>query len=141
MSRYEQKAQIRASVHCAWTVLADFERWPEWNSSVIRIEPLGRKPLGLGSRFLIHQPKLRPAYWVITEWEPEHRFVWESASPAVAAVGSHVLETRGEGCELTLDLYFKGLLGGVAGFFGGRLVKRYMRLEAEGLKARSEGSV
>ena len=141
MWRYQQEAQIRASVHRAWKVLADFERWPEWNPAVIRIEPLGRMPPGPGSRFLIHQPKLRPASWVITGWEPEHRFVWESASPGVAVVGGHLLETRGEGCGLTLDLYFKGWLGGVAGFFGGRLVKRYMRLEAEGLKARSEGSV
>jgi hypothetical protein len=71
-------------------------------------------------------------------WEPESRFVWETAGPGVTIIGSHVLEACDEGCELTLDLRFDGWLGGLAGLLNGRLAERYVRYEAEGLRARSQ---
>jgi hypothetical protein len=39
---------------------------------------------------------------------------------------------------VTLDLRFEGWLGGLAGLPNGRLVERYVGLEAEGLKSRSK---
>jgi len=86
----------------------------------------------------IHQPTLHPAVWVVTAWEPESRFVWETAGPGVTIIGGHVLEACDEGCELTLDLRFDGWLGGLAGLLNGRLAERYVRYEAEGLRASSQ---
>jgi hypothetical protein len=141
LRQFQCKERIEASIHHVWVILADVERWPEWTSSVTRIEKLNSRPLGLGSRVRIHQPKLRPAVWVVTDWEPESHFVWEAAGQGVSLVGSHVLKACEEGCEVTLGLRFDGWLGGLVALLKGRIAKRYVRREAEGLKARSQSSL
>lgn len=139
MRQLQRKEQIGASIHRVWSILADIERWPEWTASVTRIEQIDLPPLGPGSRVRIHQPKLRPAVWVVTAWEPERRFVWEAAAgPGVTLIGSHVLIDCEEGCEVILGLRFDGWFGGLAGLLKGRLAERYQRCEGEGLKARSQ---
>ena len=140
MRQFQRKERIRASIHRVWTILADVERWPEWTASVTQIEELSSGPLRLGSRVRIHQPKLRPAVWVITAWKPENCFVWEAAGSGITVIGSHVLMACEEGCEVILDLRFDGWLGGLAGLLKGRLAEFYVRCEAEGLKARSQSS-
>ena len=137
--RFQTNEPIRASIHHVWTVLADFERWPEWTSSITRIERLDSRPLGIGTRVRIQQPQLRPAIWVITGWAPGHSFTWEITAPGVRVAGSHILAPSEEGCLLTLTLNFHGWLGITAAYLKRQLTQRYMRLEAEGLKARSEG--
>jgi uncharacterized membrane protein len=137
MRQFQRKELIDAPLDRVWTILADVERWPQWTASVTRIERLDVRPLGLGSRLRIHQPKLRPAVWVITIWEPESRFVWETAGPGVTVVGSHAVKAAGQGCEVIFDLRFAGWLGGLVGLVKGRLAERYVRCEAEGLAARS----
>jgi hypothetical protein len=118
-------------------VLADVACWPEWTASVSRVEMLDDKPLGLGSRVRVHQPKLRPATWCVTNWEPERRFIWTTATPGISLVAGHLLEPCDRGCKVTLDLRFDGWLGGMAGLFMGRLTEQYIGLEAEGLKRES----
>jgi hypothetical protein len=105
---------------------------------VTRIEKLDLRPLGLGSRVCIDQPGLRPTVWVVTIWEPESRFVWEAADPGFTVIGSHVLDACEDGCEVTLGLCFDGGLSGLVGLLKGRLAERYVRFEAEGLKAISQ---
>jgi Polyketide cyclase / dehydrase and lipid transport len=83
MRQFQRKERIATSIHRVWAILVDLERWPEWNASVNRIAELNSRPLGLGSRVRIHQPKLRPAVWVVTAWVPESRFVWEAAGPGL----------------------------------------------------------
>ena len=141
MRQFQREERIAASIHRVWAILVDLERWPEWNASVTRIEELNSRPLGLGSRVRIHQPKLHPAVWVVTAWEAESRFVWEAAGPGVTVVGSHVLKACEGGCEVTLDLRFDGWLGRLASHLKGRLAECYVRCEAEGLKARSQSSL
>ena len=141
MRRLQRKEHIAASIHRVWAILTDVERWPEWTASVTRIEKLDSQPLGLGSRVRIHQPKLHPAVWVVTAWEPESNFVWEAKVPGITSIGSHVLEPCEQGCEVTLDLRFDGWHSGLAGFLKCRLAEHYMRCEAEGLKARSQSSL
>ncbi len=138
MRQFQRKERIGASISSVWSILLDVERWPEWTDSVTQIEELNSRPLRLGSRVRIRQPKLRPAIWVVTTWQPERRFVWETAGPGVTLIGSHALEACNEGCEVTLGLRFDGWFGGLVGLLKGRLAQRYVRWEAEGLKRKSE---
>jgi hypothetical protein len=129
---------INASLARVWSVLADIERWPEWNASVARVEPLTGVPLASGSRVRIVQPKIPPAVWEVTVWAPERRFTWRTARPGVMLTGDHQLDSSGDGCRATLTLHFGGILGGLAGRLTWRLTADYITLEARGLKARAE---
>jgi uncharacterized membrane protein len=140
MRNFRVATDINAPVERVWSTLADVERWPEWTASIARVEPLNQLPLSLGARVQIHQPKLRPAVWEVTVWEPPRRFVWQSSSFGVTAIADHVIEARAAGCSVTLTLHFGGALGGLVGRLAGRLTAQYIQLEATGLKARAEGA-
>ena len=93
MSDFRITTAIDAPAERVWAVLADVERWPEWTASVSRVELLTSAPLGMGGRVRIDQPKLRPAVWTVTLWQPGQRFVWESTNPGVkvVAVGAEMV--------------------------------------------------
>ena len=138
MSDLRITATIDAPAERVWAVLADVERWPEWTASVSSVEILTGAPLGMGGRVRIDQPKLRPAVWTVTLWQPGQRFVWESTNPGVRVVAEHAIAPSAGGCTVTLTVQFNGLLGSAAGAMNRKLTNHYLELEANGLKARSE---
>ncbi|MEJ2060353.1 MAG: SRPBCC family protein [Gammaproteobacteria bacterium] len=138
MRNFSVTKAIHAPVERVWEILADVERWAEWTPSISSIEPLTDLPLTTGSQVRIIQPKLRPAVWKVTQWEPHSCFAWESAAPGAVVVAEHWLTPVQEGCQLTLKLAFTGMLGGLFGFLSGKVTQRYLNLEANGLKARAE---
>ena len=83
MREFSANVDIAATPERVWQVLAEVERWPEWTPSVLSVERLNAAPLGAGSQVRIQQPKLRPAVWTITRWEPTKQFVWVSSSPGL----------------------------------------------------------
>ena len=139
MATFVQKISIQAPVERAWAVLSDIERWPEWTASVRSARPLGTGPAGVGARYRLEQPRLDPAEFTITEWQPPHSFTWGMSAPGVTAVAVHSLREQPGGCELELRLEFKGLLALLVPLTGGKMIREYMAMEAEGMKRRSEG--
>ncbi|HEX4329678.1 MAG TPA: SRPBCC family protein [Burkholderiales bacterium] len=134
------RTAIAAPPQTVWPILADLERWPEWTASMQSVTRLDAGALGTGSRVRVAQPKLRPAVFTITEWQPERNFTWASSTPAVRATAGHLLEPSATGCDLVLRLRFEGWAGGLAGWLMRDLVERYMAMEGEGLKQRSEAA-
>jgi uncharacterized membrane protein len=132
---------IRAPVARVWSIMSDIERWPEWTPTITTVERLDRAPLGVGARVRIAQPKLRPAVWTITEWKSDEQFIWESRAPGLRTVAEHSVRADASGCSVRLVVRFEGLLGALVGRMYGRLTAEYMELEAEGLRARSEGAM
>lgn len=130
---------VTATTSRVWKVLADVERWADWNPTIRSIERLDSGPLGLGSRVKIEQPMLRPATWTVAAWEPEVAFTWVSRSPGLVATGAHAVEPFSGGTRVTLSIRFGGPLSFVVSLLVGRLTRRYIGLEASGLKARCEG--
>ena len=96
---------------------------------------VGTGPIGRGSRFAVKQPQLPLAEMTIIEWQPGHSFTWSSEGRLVWAVAEHVLTPAGHGCTLTLSLKFGGPLSPLVALLSGKLVRRYVRMEAEGLQA------
>jgi Polyketide cyclase / dehydrase and lipid transport len=141
MKRYADSILIQAAPARAWTILADVERWPEWTASMRRVKKLDAHPIGLGAKVRVIQPKLLPADFTVIRWEPGRSFAWESRIPGLRAVADHVITAQGDDCLFALDLVFSGPLAELVGWFADKLVRDYLRLEAEGLKRAAESAL
>ena len=120
-----------------WAILVDVERWPEWTPSVSRNRRLDPGPLAVGSRARIHQPRLLPATWRIVELAEGRRFTWVTGGPGVRAVAEHWVEPIYRGSRVTLSVRFEGLLASLVARLTRDLNRRYLELEAAGLRERS----
>ncbi len=129
---------INAPADQVWPTLSDITKWPEWTPTVKKVYSLDETAVGVGSRFKLYQPKLLPADWSITNWEPGVGFEWESKVPGVVTTASHQLKITDSGVEIQLIIEFSGPLGGLIGRITDELTKEYFSLEAAGLKRHCE---
>jgi uncharacterized membrane protein len=135
---FETSVDIDAAPETVWNLLKDVERWPDMTDSMDRVDVLD-EPFTLGSRARVRQPKLPAAVWTVTAYDENRTFTWESRSPGVTTVGAHEIEPTPDGratVRLTLDQ--KGPLAPVFALLAGRLTRRYVVMEAQGLKAKAE---
>ena len=131
--------EIGAPTERVWAVIRDVERWHEWTASITSVELLDGRPLAVGTRVRVLQPKLPVAVWQVTELDEGRSFRWETRGPGVVAAGVHAVAPRGAGSLATLALEHSGLLGPLVARLSRSLTERYVGMEAEGLKERSEG--
>jgi hypothetical protein len=76
---------------------------------------------------------------VVTELEPGRSFTWVSTGPGARSTARHDIEPLpGGGSQVQLGFESAGLLGGLFGRLYGGMIKRYIGMEAEGLKRRAE---
>ena len=95
----------------------------------------------VGNRFEIKQPRLPNLTWEVTEVEPGVSWTWCQRSPGATTFASHDVVPHGPERTLVRQrIHQRGPVGVVVGVLMWRLTKRYLDLEARGLKARSEGS-
>ncbi|MFI0482021.1 SRPBCC family protein [Actinomadura sp. 9N215] len=135
---FEFSVDIDATPETVWNLLKDVERWPDMTASINRVEPLD-KPIALSSRARVHQPKLRAAIWTVTEFEENKTFTWESRSAGVTTTAAHEIVPKPDGTvsvHLTLDQ--KGPMAPILSLFTGHLARRYVTMEANGLKSKAE---
>ncbi len=115
------------------------EYWPEWTPSVRKVIRLDVGPLRKGSRARIHQPKLLPAVWQVTEMDDTARtFTWVTRGLGVHVTGSHSVDALERGSRATLSLVFAGFAAGLVAWLTRDLNHRYLAFEAQGLKNRCE---
>ncbi len=136
--RIEERVEIAAAPERIWAVMADVERWHEWTRSITRIEPAGERVQAPGGRWRIAQPGLPPAVWRITAWEPGAGFTWENLSPGMRSVAEHRIVPGTGGCTVRLVLDQTGMLSWLAALLFGKVARRYVKMEADGLKRRCE---
>ena len=75
----------------------------------------------------------------MTSLVPGRSFRWESSSPGLATVADHAVHARGsDRTVLTLSLRQEGPAAAIARLLLSRITRRYIRMEAEGLRKRSE---
>lgn len=121
-----------------WAVMSDVERWPEWTESMAKVERLEPGPLTLGSTARVKQPRLAAATWRVTAFDLGKGFVWESRTMGSHVIGGHRIEPRGDGSRAVLTIRMTGGLTPLFAPLTSRFVRRYMEMEAAGLKTRSE---
>jgi uncharacterized protein YndB with AHSA1/START domain len=137
--RFVRTVSIKAAPARVWQVMSDVEAWPSWTASVTSVELLDDGPLRVGARARIRQPRLPVATWKVTELVPGSSFTWVARGPGLRTTGRHEVLPDGDWSIATLTLDQEGPLGGLVGRLTRGLTERYLRLEGEGLKRRSEG--
>ena len=135
---FTHSIDIDAPAEIVWAIWSDVERWFEWTASISKIEKLGPGPLAVGLRARVCQPKLPTAVWRVTELEANRGFTWVSINPGAHVTGIHAIEPIAEGSRATMTLIFAGPLALLFGWLTRILTQRYLKFEANGLKARSE---
>ena len=135
MSDFRYDVEIRVSPSRVWSVLLDVERWPEWTTSVSRIQRMDLGPLTLGSRTRIWQPRLMPAVWCVTSLDEGRRvFGWTTRTLGVKIVGRHQVDAFKNHSRLALSLHYTGPLSAVVARVYRDLIRDYLRREGNGLK-------
>jgi uncharacterized membrane protein len=131
--------EIDAPPALVWDVFADVERWPDWTASVSSLTALDGPGLAKGKRFEIKQPRLPKLVWEVTELVDGASWTWEQRSPGGRTIASHeVVATKGGRTLVRQRLDQQGPVGTLVARLMRGTTKRYLELEAQGLKARSE---
>ena len=139
MRTYESSIVIAAEAGAVWRVLSDVAHWPQWLPTVTNVTSLDATAMALGSRFVVHQPKLRPATWKVTQLEAPRRFIWEARSPGLLMVAEHAVAPQASASSVVvLRFSFGGLLVGIIGRAFRSITERYLAQEAAALKNRVE---
>jgi uncharacterized membrane protein len=135
----EDSIEIDAPPQLVWEVFSDVERWPDWTASVTSLTGRDGAVLAVGKRFTIKQPGMSKLVWKVTEIEPGSSWTWVQRSPGVRVTARHFVTGQPGGRTLVRQqLDQRGVLGALVGRLMVKKTKRFLELEAHGLKARSE---
>ena len=136
--RADVTVDISAPPDVVWAVISDVEAWPEWTASVTSVRKETAGPLQVGSRVHLEQPKLPPTVWTVSELVDGERFSWTANNPGVRTLADHLVVPTDGGSRVILSIDQGGLVGSLVGRLYGDLTRRYLSMEADGLKRRSE---
>ncbi len=129
---------IDASAPLVWDVFSDVERWPDWTASVTSLKALDGPGLAVGKRFEIKQPRLPKLVWEVTALDEGRSWTWEQRSPGGRTVAVHEVHSAEGQTKVRQRLDQQGPVGSLVARMMRNTTKRYLELEAQGLKARSE---
>lgn len=135
---FEHRTDIAADPQTVWLELIDVERWPEWTTSMTRVQRLDDGPFGLGSQARIKQPRFPTLVWKVTAFTPGLGFTWATTGPGSRTEADHEIAPANGGTMVTLRIRQLGPLGRIVGRISRSLTRRYVTAEADGLKARCE---
>ena len=130
---------IDAPATVVWDVFSDVEHWPEWTDSVTSLVALDGPGLAVGRRFEIKQPRMPKLVWEVTDLAPGKSWTWVQRSPGGLTTASHDVTALSESrTRVRQQLDQRGPVGAVVGLLMRRMTRRYLELESQGLKGRSE---
>jgi uncharacterized membrane protein len=132
---------IPAAADVVWAVMSDVARWPEWTASITSVERLDDGPFTVGSRAKVRQPGFPAVVWTVTELDEGRSFTWQARSPGVVSTGFHAVRAVPGGCEAELGLTQTGALAPLMRLLFGRRTRRFVQMEADGLRGRSISQV
>lgn len=135
----EDGVDIDAPPQLVWDVFTDVEHWPDWTASVTSLVGLDAAALAVGRRFAIKQPGMPKLIWKVTELEPGRSWTWVQSSAGGRVTARHDVIAQSGGRTLVRQrLDQRGILGALIGRLMVKKTRRFLELEARGLKARSE---
>jgi hypothetical protein len=123
----------------AWEALAAVTTYPQWTESMRDVTGLDGPDLAVGRRFRIRQPGLPTAVWRVIQVRDGETFTWENRTPGLHSVATHrVSRDAGGDTRITLVLRQTGALAGLIRLLTQARTRRYLTLEAAGVKAAAE---
>lgn len=135
----EDSVEIDAPPRLVWDVFTDVEHWPDWTASVTSLAGLEAAALAVGRRFAIKQPGMPKLVWQVTELDRGRSWTWVQRSPGARVTARHeVIAQPGGRTLVRQQLDQSGALGALVGRLMAKKTKRFLDLEARGLKARAE---
>jgi len=135
----DSSVTIDADAATVWEVFTDVERWSEWTASVTSLRALDEAELAVGRRYEIKQPRMMKLVWEVTAIDPGRSWTWKQRSLGATTLATHEVISDTEGRTLVRQrIDQRGPLGVVVAVLTRRMTRRYLDLEAQGLKARSE---
>lgn len=122
------------SPEALWERVRNIEEWPSLTPSITSARILGDGILALGSEILIKQPGAPESKWIVTEYVEGNSFTYEMRRSGLVSTAHHVVEAEmPTGASLTLIFAMQGKLAQVWGFLMGRKIRKFLKLEADGL--------
>ena len=144
MQEIESSITIDAPSKRVWSVLMDFERYPEWNPFVSRIRGQPREGEQLELRLTPPGGMAMSFKPVVVKVEPEHEFRWLGKLLVSGLFdGEHIFELHPEGenrVRFVQRERFGGVLVGPMMFMARKSTQRGFEAMNEALKKRSETS-
>ena len=115
MKSFRATVAIEASAETIWAVLTDAARYPEWNSTVDRVD--GR--IAPGEKITVY-PKIsggRAFPVKVSAFEPQRRMVWTGGMPLGLFKGERTfqLTPRNGAVEFDMHEVFSGLMAPLIG--------------------------
>lgn len=138
--RVEASVEINAPPAVVWGILVDVEQWPQWTASMTSVRRLDDGEFRRGSTVRIKQPRFPAMTWQVTELNPGSSFTWETSSPGGRSVAKHSVALSGDGSRVTLSVDQTGALMAVLARLTARTTRRYVAMEAAGLRKRAEST-
>jgi hypothetical protein len=130
---------IDAPAAVVWDVFSDVERWGEWTESVTSLVALDGPGIAVGKRFEIKQPRMPKLVWEVTEVTPGRSWTWVQRSPGGLTLASHdVTAISDRRTRVLQQIDQRGPVGFLVGLAMRGMTRRYLDMEAVGLKTRSE---
>ena len=137
--KHSDGVRISASSDVVWEVFTDVERWPEWTESVTSVEWVEGHAVVVGAKAAIKQPKLPKVVWEVTEVSDGASWTWVATGPGATTIATHHVRALDAGTtEVTQSIEQRGPIGSLIGLLSRGMTKRYVAMEAAGLKARCE---
>lgn len=131
---------IDAPADLVWEVFTEVENWPDWTASVIQLTGLDGPQLAVGRRFAIKQPRMPRLIWTVTDVMPGASWTWVQRSPGGFTSARHEVTASADGGTVVhQQLEQRGIVGSLVGVLMRKMTQHYLAMEAQGLKARSEG--
>ncbi len=136
---FEASVEVEAAPELVWRTLTDVVRWPEATASMDSVRWVTGDEVAVGNAARIKQPRMLSTVWKVTDVAAGQSFTWETSSPGVRTVATHIIGPAGEGkSTLTVGLAQSGPLAPLLGALLGARIRRYVGMEAAGLKRQSE---
>ncbi|MGB8958257.1 MAG: SRPBCC family protein, partial [Candidatus Aminicenantales bacterium] len=131
----EAEAFIQAPIETVWSILSDFQNWPAWNKSVLKMRVDG--PVMTGTTF-----EWLADGWRITsrleEVDPPKRIAWSGATLGIRAMHVWDLAEEGQGTHVHTVESFEGLVPRLLRGFTRKTLAESLNKGMAALKAEAE---